>query len=293
MINQQAKFNKLVTVITSLTVLINALLGVVKLYAGITASSYAMISDAVNSFADVVSSLIILIGVRISAKQADKNHPYGHERFECITALVLSFIMLISAFEVGKGAVTGRSDLIPGTLAVITAIATVIVKAVLFVTTIAIAKKASSSSLKVLAFDHVSDVVATLGGLVGILLSRAGYPIFDKISGVIICLFIAVSALGIFKNVVSKLTDEAVPKHVEAQIRAVILSDEGVSKIDLISTRQFGDRIYVDIEIAVRSDLSLITAHEIAERVHDKIESEMPAVKHCTVHVNPALSEEE
>lgn len=285
-------FNKTITIITLATVIINAVLGVVKLTAGALAHSYALISDAVNSCADVVSSIIMLIGVRIASKKADKNHPYGHERFECITSLVLSFIMLFSAFEVGKSAIVGSSETAPESFAIIVSACCIAVKAVLFVVTLCFAGKTASSSLKTLATDHISDVVATTGGLVGILLARSGYLVFDRISGVIICLFIAFCALKIFREVVGKLTDESADKDTEQEIRQIILSENGVGAIDLISTRKFGDRIYVDIEIAVRSDLSLVSAHEIAERVHDKIEKEMPRVKHCTVHVNPHQSSE-
>lgn len=279
---------RIITAMTVITVLVNACLAAVKLTAGIVAGSYAMVSDAVNSASDVVSAIIILIGVKIASKKADVNHPYGHERFECIASLALSFIMLFTAFEVGKSAITGVTNEAPGSLAVIAAAVSIATKLVLFIVTVIVARKTASSSLKTLSFDHVSDVVATTGGLVGIILARLGYGAFDRVMGFVICLFIAFTALKIFREVTGKLTDEAADKQTEEKIREIISSDFGVTGIDSVNTRKFGDRIYVDIEIAVYRNLSLTEAHEIAERVHDKIESEMPAVKHCTVHVNPA-----
>lgn len=280
--------NRIITTMTAITVLVNAFLAAIKLTAGIVAGSYAMISDAVNSASDVVSAIIILVGVKVASKKADVNHPYGHERFECIASLALSFIMLFTAFEVGKSALTGSADTAPGGLAVIAAAVSIATKLVLFITTVILARKTASSSLKTLSFDHVSDVVATTGGLVGIVLARNGYGVFDRIMGFVICLFIAFTALKIFREVTGKLTDEAADKQTEEKIREIISSDLGVTGIDSVNTRKFGDRIYVDIEIAVRPVLSITDAHEIAERVHDEIEREMPAVKHCTVHVNPA-----
>lgn len=291
--NNYGKASKTASIVIAVTIAVNFALCAVKLTAGIVGNSYAMISDAINSAADVISSLIMLVGIRLAAKKADKNHPYGHERFECVASLVLAFIMMITAFEVGKAAATGQNGAAPDVIALIAAAVTICVKAALFAVTLVLHKKSGSAALKNLSLDHIGDVIATTGGLVGIVLARSGYPLFDRLAGALICVLIAVTAVRIFRGEIAKLTDEAVDEQTENELNSAVLSDSGVSAIDRLVTRRFGDRIYVDMEIAVRGDLSLVEAHEIAERVHDMIERDFPSVKHCTVHVNPSFDSAE
>ena len=129
--------------------------------------------------------------------------------------------------------------------------------------------------------------MSSIGSLVGISAARMGYPLGDPIAGVIICLFIVKAAYDIFSDAVSKMTDTACDSDTEEEIRQMILSQKGVLGVDMLQTRLFGARIYVDVEIRADGDLPLREAHEIAERVHDAIEAHFQDVKHIMVHVNP------
>ena len=138
------------------------------------------------------------------------------------------------------------------------------------------------------AWHHRTDAISSVGALVGIAFSMAGYAIMDTIASVIICLFILKASVDIIKDTINKMTDHACSPEDERRIEEYIRSEEGVLGIDLLRTRLFGNRIYVEAEIIVWGDMSLRDAHAIAERVHDGLEKSFPKIKHIMIHVNPS-----
>ena len=137
------------------------------------------------------------------------------------------------------------------------------------------------------AWHHRSDALSSIGAFVGILGARMGYPILDPLASVVICLFIGKAASDIFRDAIDKMVDKSCDPETLGKMRSIILEQPGVQNIDLLQTRLFGPKIYVDIEIAADGNLTLREGHEIAQRVHDAMEKEFPLVKHCMVHVNP------
>ena len=150
-----------------------------------------------------------------------------------------------------------------------------------------VAKKTGSPALMASAKDSQSDVMATTAGLIGIVGSRMGLPVADSIGAIIIAVFIFKVGLDIFNDGMYKMVDHACPDEEVKAIRKIIKEQEGVLGVDLLRTRMFGSRAYVDVEILAEGTQSLIQAHAIAERVHYAIEVNFPQVKHCMVHVNP------
>lgn len=276
-----------------ITIFMNTVLTVFKLLAGIFGKSYALISDAVHSASDVFSTVIVIVGVKISAKKADKKHPFGHERFECVAALLLAFVLFATGVGIGYGGVenivTGeyKNFAVPGIIALVAAAVSIVVKEAMFWYTIIAAKKVNSSALKADAWHHRSDALSSVGSLVGVIGGIFGVKILDSIACIVICLFILKAAIQIFWDAVKKMTDESCDEKTETEIREFISSCEGVIRVDELMTRMFGNRIYVITEIACDSGLPLEDAHKIAEIVHEGIEKEFPLVKHITVHVNP------
>ena len=276
------------------TILVNLLLSVLKLAAGLIARSGAMISDAVHSASDVFSTLIVIAGVKLSERAADKEHPFGHERMECVAAIVLAVVLLITGLFIGYGSVqrilAAESEPlpVPGRLALLAAVVSIAVKEAMFWYTRRYAKALDSSSLMADAWHHRSDALSSVGALVGIAGARLGLPILDPVAGVVICLFVAKAAVEIFRDAVDKMIDRSCDEKTEAAFRETALSHPGVMGIDRMMTREFGSRIYVEMEIAVDSRLSVVEAHGIAEEVHDSIEAAFPKVKHIMIHVNPA-----
>ena len=127
----------------------------------------------------------------------------------------------------------------------------------------------------------------------GIAGARLGFPVLDPIASIVICVFILKAALDIFRQAIEQLTDQAASPKLEREMKKLILQQNGVRALDLLKTRQFGSKIYVDVEFSADGDLTLVQAHDIAQRVHDQIESAFPMVKHCMVHVNPLEEKEE
>ena len=269
------------------------LLSIVKLAAGIIAHSGAMISDAIHSASDVFSTIIVMIGVKLSSKEADKEHPYGHERLECVAAMILAAVLMFTGVLIGyDGVINITSNKldelpIPGSLALMAAILSIVVKEAMFWYTRHYANIINSGALMADAWHHRSDAFSSVGAMIGIVGARMGLPILDPFASVVICIFICKAAFDIFKDAVDKMVDHSSGEEVENDIKNRVLSHKGVERIDLLRTRAFGNKIYTELEISVNGQLPLIEAHEIAKNVHDDIEYTFPKVKHIMIHVNP------
>ena len=272
----------------------NVILTALKLAAGLIAHSGAMVSDAVHSASDIFSGLIVLIGVRISSKAPDEQHPYGHERFECVAALLLSGILALVGGTIGLNALrdilSGRAQEMeaPGLLALIAAAVSIAVKETLFWYTRGYAKRYRSTALHAEAWHQRSDALSSVGALIGIAGSRLGAPVMEPVASLVIAAFILRVAVRIFREAVNQMVDHSCSEEAVNAFRTTALKQPGVMGVELLRTRIFGNRVYVDLEIAADPGLTLAAAHEIAERVHDAIERTYPEVKHIMVHVNPA-----
>ena len=292
-----ADFEKTATRVSLVSVAGNTVLSLLKLAAGIVAHSGAMISDAVHSASDVLSSFIVIIGVKLSAREADREHPYGHERLECVAAIVLAVVLVMTGAMIGVHAVrqllSGEETPIPGLLALIAAIVSIAAKEAMYWYTRAYGKKLRSAALMANAWHHRSDALSSVGALAGILGARLGVPAMEPVASLVICLFILKAAVDIFRDAVGKMVDRACDAETEQRLAALVLEQPGVLGIDRLQTREFGSRIYVDLEIRADGRLSLYDSHAIAEQVHDRLEAAFPEVKHIMVHVNPGKVPEE
>ena len=279
--------------VSSVSIFVNLFLSLFKLLAGIFAKSEAMISDAVHSASDVFSTFIVIIGFTLSGRESDEDHPYGHERMECVASIILAVVLAITGLGIGadgilkivKGDATQLKA--PGLLALIAAVVSVLVKEWMYHYTRAAAKKINSGALMADAWHHRSDSLSSIGAFIGILGARMGYPVLDPLAGTLICIFIEKAAYDVFKDAVDKMVDKACPNEIVEEMKEVIAKQQGVEGIDEIKTRLFGSKIYVDVEILVNGDETLRQAHTVAEQVHDAIEENFENVKHCMVHVNP------
>ena len=278
--------------VSIISIIANVVLAAFKLVAGILAHSSAMVSDAIHSASDVFSTFVVMIGIKIASKEPDEEHPYGHERMECVAAIILATILCITGLGIGKNAlefITGNSSevSVPGMLALIAAIVSIIVKEAMFWYTRHYAKMIDSGALMADAWHHRSDALSSIGAFIGIIFARMGYVMMDSIACLVICVFIVKAAYDIFKDAIDKMVDKSCSLEVEAEIRTIVMSVDGVKGIDSLSTRLFGNKMYVDIEIRADGEKTLNETHEIAEAVHDSIEAQFEKVKHIMVHVNP------
>ena len=176
---------------------------------------------------------------------------------------------------------------IPGVLALAAAIVSIAVKEGMYWYTRINAKKIDSGALMADAWHHRSDALSSVGALIGITGARLGFPILDAVASLCICFFIEKAAYDIFKDSIDKMVDKACDEELENEIKTCVLQQKGVLGVDLLRTRVFGNKIYVDIEIKADGNVTLREAHSTAERVHDAIEKNFIKVKHIMVHVNP------
>lgn len=295
---KEKEFQKIANQVSIVTIVVNVVLAIFKVFAGFIAHSNAMISDAIHSASDVFSTFVVMIGIKLASKDSDKEHPYGHERLECVAAIVLAMILFITGLGIGTDAVKAifsgnYADLkVPGILALIAAVVSIIVKEAMYWYTRYYAKRIDSGALMADAWHHRSDALSSVGALIGIGAARLGYPVMDSIASLVIFFFILKAAYDIFMDAIDKMVDHSCSEEMEEQISNCVMENECVLGIDLLQTRIFGNKIYVDLEISVDGDYSLREAHLIAEDVHEKIEERFEKVKHIMVHVNPAEKEE-
>ncbi len=294
--SKSADRQKLALQVSGISIVINILLSLGKLIAGFIAHSGAMVSDGVHSASDVISTVVVIIGIRLSGKKADQDHPYGHERLECISAFVLGTLLALTGLAIGISAVknvflifTGSLELqTPGLLALIAALISIVVKETMYHYTKRAANKINSTAMLADAWHHRSDALSSVGSFIGVLGARLGLTVLDPIASIAICVFILKATWHIFKDAVDKLTDTACDVTTEQAIRSKILEQHGVERIDVLRTRKFSSKIFVDVEIAADGSKTLNETHQIAESVHSAVEQHFHDVKDVMVHVNPA-----
>ena len=278
--------------VSTVSIISNIILSLLKLIAGIVGRSMAMLSDAIHSLSDVFGSIIVIIGVKMSKKEEDRDHQYGHDRMECLASLALGAILFLTGtlliYEGIKKIYVGEDISTPGTIALIAAIVSIVAKEGMYWYTKIAADKIHSDALRAEAWHHRSDALSSIGSLIGVAGAMLGVKILDPVMAGIIGLVIIKVSYDIVKEAVDKMVDKACDDETVRAMEELVLNVEGVEGLDLIKTRIKKKKMYVDIEISADGDLLLKQSHEIAEAVHDNIEKQFADVKHCTVHVNPA-----
>ncbi|NFH91879.1 cation transporter [Clostridium botulinum] len=286
--NERLKIGYRVSVVT---IIGNVILSIIKIGIGIVASSKAMIADGVHSLSDVFSTIGVIIGLKLSSKKADKEHPYGHEKFESLTSVFLGIMLVLVSLGIGfsgiKNLIYGNYS-IPGSLAIFAAVISIVSKEAMYWYTLKYAEKINSTSLKADAWHHRSDSFSSIGALIGIIGARMGFPMLDPAIALVISIIIIKVSYDILKQSINQLMDTSIGDDAIKKMNAAIHSIDGVKNIDNLKTRFHASKIYVDVEISVESDISVEEGHKIAMNVHNIIEKNKD-VKHCMVHVNPFI----
>ena len=281
--------------VTSIGIIGNVILSLFKFLAGIFGHSSAMVSDAIHSLSDVLATFIAWLGIRLSMQAPDREHPYGHERLECVASLLLGTILFGTGLMIGlsglKTILAGHYEELqaPECIALIAAVVSIATKEGMFWYTRHYAKVLNSAAFMADAWHHRSDALSSIGSLIGIGGAMLGFPILDPLSSVAIAVCIIKVAYDILKDAVSKMLDTACSSEYEKKLADFISAQDGVDRLDVLHTRMFGNKIYIDAEISVDGDKSLTDAHEIAESVHTQVEKHFDNIKHIMIHVNPMV----
>lgn len=259
-----------------LSLVVYIILSVTKFLTGYIFNSAAVRADALNNMTDIIVSLAVIIGLKISIKPADRNHPYGHLKSENISSLLVSFIIMFVGIQVviqNAPRLFRNDDVVPNAINIIVSLISGLVMLVVFIVNQRLARKTKSSSLSSAAKDNLSDSLVSIGTAIGLVFTQFGFPIIDIILATILGLLIIYTGFGIFKEAIFALSDGFNEQELE-EYRNDILEVPQVIDVKSIKGRYHGSSIFIDVTIVVDSDMSLIEAHHVCDDVenhlHDK-----------------------
>ena len=273
--------------VTLLGLAANLILALAKGFIGIIANSSALIADAGHSVSDLLSDGITLWAVRMSSIPKDKNHPYGHGKFETVGTFIISLLLLFTGIGIA-GHVFNRMDatVVPGTIALWMAGIAIIVKEALFHVTRMVGRRTGSRVLMANAWHHRSDAISSVAALLGIAGAQLGIPLMDPIAGMLVAGLIIKTGIDIGYESIRELTDETVEEDVISELGKIMSGIEGVDHYHEMRARRMGPHLLVDLHIQVDSMMSISAAHQVAERVRLEILEKLPAVNEVLVHVD-------
>lgn len=287
------KHNYQLQILLYLTLFLNVILTVIKLWAGYRFISPSLVNDGYNSLFDVAISVMLIIILKASNRVPDANHHYGHQKYEGLLYFGLGLFILFSTILLGVDAVTGLVSFLnnepftaPNIIALYFALISVFIKVILFVINFLAFKKFKRPALKGDAYNHLSDIFATAVSIIAIILAQFNFFIFEFIGAIIIVIIIVNTSVKIIKEAAYYLTDASPSKKTIEHIKEAILMRKGVISVDDLKVRRHMNNYYVDVEIGVSKDLSFEEAHLISENVHHYVEQNFK-VLHCHVHMNP------
>ncbi len=269
---------------------LNFLLGSVKLAAGLWGRSSAMVADAAHSYSDCASTVAVIAGLKIASKSADADHPYGHEKYELIFANILSILLGLTAVKIGYDAlmvIAHGSYQVPGLAPLLAAVFSVAVKEVMYRLTLRKAKKIGSVAMEADAWHHRSDALSSVAAFVGILGARLGLPVLDPVTGFLVSILVLKVAIDLYRKSVSGLVDSSTDAETVARIQQLLADMDGIEEVNSLKTRVFGASAYADVTIKVDGALTVEEGHDIATLAHNKIEANLPKIKHIMVHIEP------
>ncbi len=280
--------------VSLVTIAVNVVLSIAKLVVGIIAKSTAVISDAVHSISDIITTVMVMIGLKLSSKNADIEHPYGHHRIESLFSLALGTALGATALFLGYEGITKATSgttLTLSPLAFVVTVVSIISKEWMFWYTRGVALKLNSSSLMSDAWHHRTDSISSIAVLIGLFFSYFGVGIADPIAAVVVCFIILKASYDIIKTAVHQLIDRSAPIEIEDRIRELVLGNSEVLDICELKTRISNNVIFADLTIDVRSDMTVTQSHDIAQGLSNKIISAGLNVLDCMVHIHPSQDE--
>lgn len=276
--------------VTWLGIIINITLVIAKIITGFIVSSMAMIADGFHSLSDLVTDFAIILGVRISKKEPDEDHPYGHSWAEnFITVFTAIPLAGAGGFMVYKAIMSIMEHKITkiGYPVLTVAIIAIILKEYSFVITKKVAIKLSSSMLYANAWDHRSDALSSLAVAIGAVSSMFGLSYADQIATIVVGLMIVWVVAKILGESLGQFTARAVDEKTNQQIKQIISSQSQIRNWHKLRTRTVGRELFMDFHILVEPTLSIREAHAIAESLEDEMHRQIPQPVNIVIHIEP------
>ena len=275
------------------SVVLNLLLFVLKYYAGIVSASVALIADAWHTLSDSLTSLVVIFGIRMSSRKPDKEHPFGHGRWEQISAIIIAILLAVVGLEFVKdsiGRLSSREAADFGWWAYGATLVSIIVKEGLAQYAFRIARITGNASVKADGWHHRSDAFSSIGTAIGIggaILLGDSWRVLDPLAAVIVSVFIVQVAVKQLKSCVDELLERSLPDDIEQEITKIVLSEEGVSEPHHLRTRRIGSHYAMDMHVRMDGNIPLHEAHEKATAVERKLREAFGANTYISIHVEP------
>ena len=286
-----------VTFVTLVGSVVNIILTVFKIFAGVLGRSTAMIADGIHSLSDLLSDIVVIVFVKISAKGRDKNHDYGHGKFETFATLIISLMLIVVAVNLMSGGINKIRQILdggevssPGMIALWAAVASIVLKEILYRYTIIQGRALNSPMMIANAWHHRSDAFSSVGSLLGIagaIFLGDKFVILDPITGCVISIFILVMAVKMSVPAIKELLDVSLPDDVEEKIEATAKSVKGVVDLHELKTRREGPGIIMEGHLVLDSEISLKEAHDISKKVEESLRKEFGPETQISLHLEP------
>ncbi len=270
----------------------NVLLTLGKLWAGIFGHSQAMIADALHSLSDVVATSVVFLGLRIAKRPPDKEHPYGHGEADTLAALFVAIILLLTG---GYMAISTLQIFIhqrfhaPSQIALWAAVASILLKWILYRYTLEAGKISHSSALVANAYDHKSDAYSSVAALVGIFGARMGWRYLDPLAGLFIAILILKLSFRLLRSNLHLLMEGVLDPSITGEIEEIALKVPGLKGIKETKVRSLGSDYLVDMKILVEGNMTVYEGHKVAAKVKENLLRGNERIKDVMVHVNPYL----
>lgn len=294
---EQEKRTKEIYRVTWIGSAVNFLLVALKFIAGIIAGSAAMVADAVHSLSDFITDVVVIAFVKLSNKPQDKDHDYGHEKYETLATAIIGITLL--GVGVGicwnglmaiKAVWNGQVLDAPGWLAFAAAIVSIVAKEILYRYTVAVGKRTESAAVIANAWHHRSDALSSIGTAVGIggaILLGPNWRVLDPIAAVVVSFFIIKVAVELLKPCIDELTERSLPDEVEERIEQIANETPGVSGLHNLRTRRIGSHYAIEMHIRMDGHLTLNEAHAKASEIEKKLREVYGKQTHLGIHVEP------
>jgi len=286
--------------VTLIGSVVNIVLVAFKFVAGVVGHSSAMIADAAHSLSDLITDVVIIVFVRISNKPSDKDHDYGHGKFETFATLLIGLILLVVGVGIAWNGVSAIISVVngeilekPGMIALFGAIITIVFKEILYRYTIIQARKLKSDALTANAWHHRSDgltSIATTIGIGGAIFLGARWTILDPLAAIFVSIFIIVMAFKLMKPCVDELMERSLPDDVENEITAIVESFEGVTDLHNLRTRKIGNNCAIEFHIRMDGETSLNETHDTVTEIERRLKEHYGQGTHVIVHTEPLKS---
>lgn len=277
--------------------IINILLLAFKFAAGILGHSAAMIADAIHSLTDFVTDAIVLVFVRLGSKPTDRDHDYGHGKYETLASAIIGVSLLVVGMMICYSGVTktyhamcGEPLQQPGFIALAAAVASVVLKEWAYRFTVRVGRRCHSEAVVANAWHHRSDALSSVGTTVGIggaIILGEKWAVLDPLTAIVVSFFIMKAAWSVLSKAVDELTDGSLPKETEDEIESIVNEDKDVSVVHNLCTRRIGNRIAIEMHVRMPGETSLYEAHRHATEIENRLKQRFGADTHISIHLEP------